>query len=72
MSHPKEHDTPVMFSFLGKAFFSKKAANVKVKDIQIYSSHSTTDWSEKFSLDAAGSAGSVTCKSPMQNFQVRK
>ncbi|ODN02737.1 Vacuolar protein sorting-associated protein 13A [Orchesella cincta] len=63
-------DKPIMFSFSGKGFFSKKSANVKVQDGHITTPSMTTDWSEKFSLDAAGSCGSVTCKSPMQNFQI--
>lgn len=68
--HAKNQETPVMFSFQGKAFFSKKAANVKVKEMHIGNQSGTTDWSEKFTLDAAGSAGSVICKSPLQDFQI--
>jgi vacuolar protein sorting-associated protein 13A/C len=54
--------------FTGKAFFSKKAAFVKVihNKLQVAGS----DWSEKFSLDVAGSGGSVTCKSPIFRFQL--
>ncbi|CAG7827241.1 unnamed protein product [Allacma fusca] len=50
-----------MFSFKGKAFFAKKKAYVKFKG---------SDWSEKFSLDVAGSSGTVTCKSPHREYQV--
>lgn len=70
MEHSKDVERPVMFSFHGKGFFSKKTANVKVQDQLIQSTSMTTDWSEKFSLDAAGSCGSVSCKSPNQNYQV--
>lgn len=70
INHPRTIDGPVMFSFPGKAFFSNKAANVKVHDSKIRNVTSSTDWSEKFSLETAGSCGSVTCKSPLQSFQI--
>ncbi|CAL8090191.1 unnamed protein product [Orchesella dallaii] len=70
VSHIGDGDKPSMFSFSGKGFFSKKFANVKVQNKHIKTPSMTTDWSEKFALDAAGSCGSVTCKSPMQNFQI--
>ena len=59
--HKSESEHPIMFSFKGKAFFSKKKALVKFKG---------SDWSEKFSLDVAGSSGTVVCKSPHQEYQV--
>jgi len=44
---------PVLFSFRPKSFFGKKAAMIRVED---------SNWSDRFSLDAAGSSGLVTCK----------
>ncbi|CAG7785731.1 unnamed protein product [Allacma fusca] len=59
--HKSESTHPVMFSFKGKAFFAKNKAYVKFK---------CSDWSEKFSLDVAGSSGTVTCRSPHREYQV--
>lgn len=47
---------------------AKKAAFVKVKHHKLPSAGS--DWSEKFSLDVAGSCGSVICKSPVFRFHL--
>jgi vacuolar protein sorting-associated protein 13A/C len=66
--HPKKQESPVLFSFPGKAFFSKKGACVKVKHINLPTAGS--DWSEKFSLDVAGSGGSVKCMSPILHFEL--
>lgn len=66
--HSKVQEEPVIFSFPGKAFFSKKAAFVKVTHPKLPGPGS--DWSEKFSIDVAGSGGSVTCKSPVHQFQL--
>ncbi|KAG8191289.1 hypothetical protein JTE90_003297 [Oedothorax gibbosus] len=41
---------PVMFSFKARAFFAKKKASLKIGD---------SEWSNKFSLDAVGSSGTV-------------
>lgn len=43
-----------MFSFNAKNFFGKKKASIKVE---------SGDWSDKFSLDVAGSSGVINCKS---------
>jgi vacuolar protein sorting-associated protein 13A/C len=42
-----------LFSFNAKNFFGKKKAAVRVEQ---------GDWSDKFSLDVAGSSGVVVCK----------
>lgn len=52
LHHPNNFDEPILFSFKEKSFFSKKKACVRVND---------GDWSDKFSIDAAGSSGSVFC-----------
>ncbi|KFM61573.1 Vacuolar protein sorting-associated protein 13C, partial [Stegodyphus mimosarum] len=44
---------PVLFSFKAKAFFAKKKASLKIGD---------SEWSDKFSLDAVGSSGTVIAK----------
>ena len=59
--HPSTMES-ILFSFRGKFFFTKKKALVKVDG--------KSDWSNKFSLDVAGSSGSVICKSPTQDFEV--
>lgn len=51
--HPEHFKGPILFSFRSKAFFGKKKAMVRVED---------GDWSEKFSIDVAGSEGVVACK----------
>lgn len=51
--HPPHFKGPVLFSFNAKHFFGKKKACVRVE---------TGDWSDKFSLDVAGSSGVVNCK----------
>ncbi|XP_049842368.1 LOW QUALITY PROTEIN: intermembrane lipid transfer protein Vps13-like [Schistocerca gregaria] len=51
--HPDDFKGPILFSFRAKAFFGKKKASVKVED---------GEWSDKFSLDVAGSSGVVNCK----------
>lgn len=61
MYHPPDFVGPVLFSFRPKAFFGKKKAAIKADD---------SDWSNKFSLDVAGSSGSVSCKSNNNLFQV--
>jgi vacuolar protein sorting-associated protein 13A/C len=59
--HPPDFVGPVLFSFRPKAFFGKKKTAIKVED---------SDWSNKFSLDVAGSSGSVSCKSSDNLYQV--
>lgn len=54
MYHTENVKDPVLFSYRPKSFFGKKTAHVRVED---------SEWSEKFSLDAAGSSGLVSCKS---------
>lgn len=59
--HPAHFKGPILFSFSAKYFFGKKKASIKVE---------SCDWSEKFSLDVAGSAGVVTCKSDDKIYNV--
>lgn len=61
LHHPKDFDEPILFSFKEKSFFSKKRACVRVND---------GNWSDKFSIDAAGSSGAVTCHHNNTNFPV--
>nr|XP_050858456.1 intermembrane lipid transfer protein Vps13 isoform X2 [Vespula vulgaris] len=51
--HPEHFKGPILFSFRSKVFFGKKKAMVRVED---------GEWSEKFSIDVAGSEGVVACK----------
>ncbi|KAI4501433.1 hypothetical protein M0802_003310 [Mischocyttarus mexicanus] len=51
--HPEHFKGPILFSFRSKAFFGKKKAMIRVED---------GEWSEKFSIDVAGSEGVVACK----------
>ncbi|KAG7211251.1 hypothetical protein KM043_010561 [Ampulex compressa] len=51
--HPEHFKGPILFSFRSKAFFGKKKAMIRVED---------GEWSDKFSIDVAGSEGVVTCK----------
>ncbi|GFY45163.1 vacuolar protein sorting-associated protein 13 [Trichonephila inaurata madagascariensis] len=50
--HPPDIN-PVLFSFKAKAFFAKKKAALRIGD---------SEWSDKFSLDAVGSSGTVIAK----------
>ncbi|CAL1260766.1 unnamed protein product [Larinioides sclopetarius] len=50
--HPPEIN-PVLFSFKAKAFFAKKKASLKIGE---------SEWTDKFSLDAVGSSGTVIAK----------
>ena len=50
---------PVLFSFRPKSFFEKKTATIRVED---------SNWSDRFSLDVAGSSGLVTCKTDEEDF----
>lgn len=59
--HPENFKGPVMFSFRAKNFFGKKKSCIKVKK---------GEWSDKFSLDVAGSSGVVNCKADNRIYQV--
>ncbi|XP_018341629.1 PREDICTED: vacuolar protein sorting-associated protein 13C isoform X1 [Trachymyrmex septentrionalis] len=51
--HPEHFKGPILFSFRSKTFFGKKKAMIRVED---------GEWSDKFSIDVAGSEGVVACK----------
>ena len=59
--HPAELTTPVMFSFRPKSFFGQKKASIRIED---------SDWSDRFSLDAAGSSGTVLCRADDRTYQL--
>uniref|UniRef100_A0A1B6F8B5 Vacuolar protein sorting-associated protein 13 n=1 Tax=Cuerna arida TaxID=1464854 RepID=A0A1B6F8B5_9HEMI len=59
--HPPSYQGPIMFSFRAKSFFGKKKAAIMVD---------RGEWSDKFSLDAAGSSGVVICKSNDTTYQI--
>lgn len=59
--HPPEYEGPILFSFREKAFFGKKKAAVRVD---------SGDWSDRFSLDVAGSSGVIECKANGMTYQV--
>lgn len=59
--HPENFKGPVMFSFRAKNFFGKKKSCIKVKK---------GEWSDKFSLDVAGSSGVVNCKADNRTYQI--
>ncbi|XP_051160676.1 intermembrane lipid transfer protein Vps13 isoform X3 [Leptopilina boulardi] len=59
--HPEHFKGPILFSFKSKAFFGKKKAMVRVED---------GEWSEKFSIDVAGSKGVVLCKYNDRIYQI--
>lgn len=61
LHHPADFKGPILFSFNAKNFFGKKKASVRIDQ---------GDWSEKFSLDVAGSSGVVQCKANDQKYQV--
>lgn len=52
--HPENFKGPILFSFSAKNFFGKKKAAIRVKN---------GEWSDKFSLDVAGSSGMIVCSS---------
>ncbi|XP_064471874.1 intermembrane lipid transfer protein Vps13-like isoform X2 [Ornithodoros turicata] len=52
--HPATYEEPVLFSYRSKTLFTRKKAAVKLFN---------SEWSEKFSLDAVGSSGTVIAKS---------
>lgn len=59
--HPDGFIGPVLFSFRAKSFFGKKKASIKVED---------GEWSDKFSLDVAGSSGVVSCTCGDTTYQI--
>ncbi|XP_071648864.1 intermembrane lipid transfer protein Vps13 isoform X1 [Temnothorax longispinosus] len=59
--HPEHFKGPIMFSFRSKAFFGKKKAMIRVED---------GEWSDKFSIDVAGSEGVVACKYNGMTYQI--
>jgi len=59
--HPEHFKGPILFSFRSKAFFGKKKAMIRVED---------GEWSDKFSIDVAGSEGVVACKYNGMTYQV--
>lgn len=50
-----------MFSFNAKNFFGKKKASIRLDQ---------GEWSDKFSIDVAGSSGVVICKENSVMYQV--
>lgn len=61
MHHPANFKGPILFSFPVKNFFGKKKASIRVEN---------GDWSDKFSIDVAGSSGMVVCRNQNRIFQV--
>lgn len=59
--HPPDHEGPILFSYRPKVFFGKKRASLRVEN---------GEWSDKFSLDAAGSTGVVECKFESLKYEV--
>uniref|UniRef100_A0A182NLZ6 Vacuolar protein sorting-associated protein 13 n=1 Tax=Anopheles dirus TaxID=7168 RepID=A0A182NLZ6_9DIPT len=59
--HPPEYEGPILFSFREKVFFGKKKAAIRVD---------TGEWSDKFSLDVAGSSGVVQCQANNMTYQI--
>ncbi|XP_053672745.1 intermembrane lipid transfer protein Vps13 [Anopheles nili] len=59
--HPPEYEGPILFSFREKVFFGKKKAAIRVD---------TGEWSDKFSLDVAGSSGVVQCQANNMIYQI--
>ncbi|KAL1509353.1 hypothetical protein ABEB36_004107 [Hypothenemus hampei] len=61
LHHPADFKGPILFSFNARNFFGKKKASIRVE---------SGDWSDKFSLDVAGSSGVVRCKSNDKIYQI--
>ncbi|XP_050092629.1 intermembrane lipid transfer protein Vps13 isoform X2 [Anopheles aquasalis] len=59
--HPPQYEGPILFSFREKAFFGKKKAAVRVD---------AGEWSDKFSLDVAGSSGVVLCQANDMTYEI--
>lgn len=61
LHHPADFKGPILFSFNARNFFGKKKSSIRVE---------SGDWSDKFSLDVAGSSGVVHCKSNDKIYQI--
>ncbi|XP_018574731.1 vacuolar protein sorting-associated protein 13 isoform X2 [Anoplophora glabripennis] len=61
LHHPPHFMGPILFSFNAKHFFGKKKATIRVE---------LGDWSDKFSLDVAGSSGVISCKANDRLYQI--
>ncbi|KAF7282566.1 hypothetical protein GWI33_002356 [Rhynchophorus ferrugineus] len=61
LHHPANFKGPILFSFNAKNFFGKKKASIRVE---------SGTWSDKFSLDVAGSSGVVQCKANDRLYQI--
>ncbi|KAH1006005.1 hypothetical protein HUJ04_006891 [Dendroctonus ponderosae] len=61
LHHPADFKGPILFSFNPRNFFGKKKASIRVE---------SGDWSDKFSLDVAGSSGVVQCRSNDKIYQI--
>uniref|UniRef100_A0A182FL84 Vacuolar protein sorting-associated protein 13 n=1 Tax=Anopheles albimanus TaxID=7167 RepID=A0A182FL84_ANOAL len=59
--HPPQYEGPILFSFREKAFFGKKKAAIRVD---------AGEWSDKFSLDVAGSSGVVLCQANNMTYEI--
>jgi len=59
--HPPHLEGPIMFSFRAKDFFGRKKACIKLMK---------GEWSDKFSLDVAGSSGIIKCKVDNMIYQI--
>uniref|UniRef100_A0A2M4CVW7 Putative vacuolar protein n=1 Tax=Anopheles darlingi TaxID=43151 RepID=A0A2M4CVW7_ANODA len=59
--HPPQYEGPILFSFREKAFFGKKKAAIRVD---------AGEWSDKFSLDVAGSSGVVFCLANNMTYEI--
>ncbi|KRT85331.1 hypothetical protein AMK59_1583, partial [Oryctes borbonicus] len=62
LHHPANCKDLILFSFNAKNFFGKKKASVRLSN--------GGEWSDKFSLDVAGSSGVVTCKCEGKIYQL--
>lgn len=61
LRHSTNHTEPLMWSFNKKIFFANKRAQLKID---------SGLWSDRFSLDVAGSSGSMLCKTDETLYQV--
>ncbi|KAG5886082.1 hypothetical protein JTB14_031768 [Gonioctena quinquepunctata] len=61
LHHPAHYHDPILFSFNAKNFFGKKKSSIRIE---------SGDWSDKFSIDVAGSSGVVVCKWQEMIYQI--
>ncbi|CAG9772493.1 unnamed protein product [Ceutorhynchus assimilis] len=61
LHHPADFKGPILFSFNPRNFFGKKKASIRVD---------SGNWSDKFSLDVAGSSGVVYCKANDRSYPI--